>query len=117
MIKYIFHILWIIIIITFILSSLFSIYNFGTFIDINLNTFALNNANDNKQLNNTINDFFKYTTDNINILLPTIPAINPIINIPDNLQKYWIDNQDRLGLKGKFLPNDSKLIPYQKEKE
>ena len=86
MIKYIFHILWIIIIITFILSSLFSIYNFGTFIDINLNTFALNNANDNKQLNNTINDFFKYTTDNINILLPTIPAINPIINIPDNLQ-------------------------------
>jgi len=37
-------------------------------------------------------------------------------DIPDNLQKYWIDNQDRLGLKGKFLPNDSKLIPYQKEK-
>jgi hypothetical protein len=38
-------------------------------------------------------------------------------DIPYNLQKYWIDNQDRLGLKGKFLPNDSKLIPYQKEKE
>jgi hypothetical protein len=37
-------------------------------------------------------------------------------DIPDNLQKYWIDNQDRLGLKGKFLPDNSKLIPYQKEK-
>jgi hypothetical protein len=37
-------------------------------------------------------------------------------DIPENLQKYWIDNQDRLGLKGKFLPDNSKLIPYQKEK-
>jgi hypothetical protein len=38
-------------------------------------------------------------------------------DIPTDLQDYWIKNQDRLGLKGKFLPNDSKLIPYQKEKE
>jgi hypothetical protein len=37
-------------------------------------------------------------------------------DIPDNLQKYWIENQDRLGLKGKFLPDNSNLIPYQKEK-
>jgi nicotinic acid mononucleotide adenylyltransferase len=39
-------------------------------------------------------------------------------DIPDNLQQYWIDNQDRLGLKGKYLPTDpkSKLILYQKEK-
>jgi hypothetical protein len=37
-------------------------------------------------------------------------------DIPENLQQYWIDNQDRLGLKGKFLPDNSKLIPYQKEK-
>jgi predicted DNA-binding ArsR family transcriptional regulator len=35
-------------------------------------------------------------------------------DIPDNLQQYWIDNQDRLGLKGKFLPDISKLITYKK---
>lgn len=34
-------------------------------------------------------------------------------DIPENLQKYWIDNKDRLGLKGKYLPDDSKLIKYQ----
>ena len=37
-------------------------------------------------------------------------------DIPENLQKYWIQNQDELGLKGKFLPEDSNLISYQKEK-
>jgi hypothetical protein len=35
-------------------------------------------------------------------------------DIPFDLQQYWIKNQDRLGLKGKFLPDDSKLIPYKK---
>jgi hypothetical protein len=34
-------------------------------------------------------------------------------DIPDDLQQYWIDNQQRLGLKGKFLPNDSNLIKYK----
>jgi hypothetical protein len=34
-------------------------------------------------------------------------------DIPQDLQQYWIDNQDRLTLKGKFLPDDSKLIPYK----
>ena len=34
-------------------------------------------------------------------------------DIPEDLQQYWIDNQDRLQLKGKFLPDDSKLIPYK----
>lgn len=34
-------------------------------------------------------------------------------DIPQDLQQYWIDNQDRLALKGKFLPDDSKLIPYK----
>lgn len=34
-------------------------------------------------------------------------------DIPDNLQDYWIANQARLGLKGKFLPDDSKLLSYQ----
>jgi hypothetical protein len=36
-------------------------------------------------------------------------------DIPDNLQQYWIDNQDRLGLKGKFLPDTSNLIQHKKE--
>ena len=36
-------------------------------------------------------------------------------DIPDNLQQYWIDNQDRLGLKGKFLPDTSNLTQYKKE--
>ena len=38
-------------------------------------------------------------------------------DIPDDLQEYWIENQNRLGLKGKFLPENSKLISYQTEKE
>lgn len=35
-------------------------------------------------------------------------------DIPEDLQEYWIQNQDRLGLKGKFLPDNSNLIKYQK---
>lgn len=38
-------------------------------------------------------------------------------DIPEDLQEYWIKNQNRLGLKGKFLPENSKLISYQTEKE
>ena len=30
-------------------------------------------------------------------------------DIPEDLQQYWIDNKDRLGLTGKFLPEQSKL--------
>lgn len=37
-------------------------------------------------------------------------------DIPEDLQEYWIENQNRLGLKGKFLPENSKLISYQTEK-
>ncbi len=37
-------------------------------------------------------------------------------DIPEDLQEYWISNQSRLGLKGKFLPDTSKLIKYQTEK-
>ena len=36
-------------------------------------------------------------------------------DIPTDLQDYWIKNQDRLGLKGKFLPDESALIKYKKE--
>lgn len=35
-------------------------------------------------------------------------------DIPEDLQQYWIDNQERLGLKGKFLPDDSSLTKYKK---
>ena len=35
-------------------------------------------------------------------------------DIPLDVQDYWIKNQERLGLKGKFLPEDSKLIKYKK---
>ncbi len=34
-------------------------------------------------------------------------------DIPTDLQDYWIKNQDRLGLKGKFLPDNSNLTKYK----
>ena len=34
-------------------------------------------------------------------------------DIPEDLQQYWIDNQQRLNLKGKFLPDDSNLVKYK----
>lgn len=38
-------------------------------------------------------------------------------DIPEDLQDYWIRNQERLDLRGKYLPNDSKLISHQMDKE
>jgi len=35
-------------------------------------------------------------------------------DVPNMLQDYWIENQERLGLQGKFLPEDSNLIKYTK---
>ena len=34
-------------------------------------------------------------------------------DIPEDLQAYWIENQERLGLKGKFLPAESNLTQYK----
>ena len=34
-------------------------------------------------------------------------------DIPEDLQSYWIENQDRLTLKGKFLPDESNLTKYK----
>jgi hypothetical protein len=34
-------------------------------------------------------------------------------DIPEDLQQYWVDNQERLNLKGKFMPDDSNLIKYK----
>lgn len=36
-------------------------------------------------------------------------------DIPEDLQQYWINNQERLQLTGKFLPQDSKLYKYVDE--
>jgi hypothetical protein len=35
-------------------------------------------------------------------------------DIPEDLQEYWIQNQDRLALTGKFLPDNSNLAQYKK---
>ena len=35
-------------------------------------------------------------------------------DIPLDIQDYWIKNQDKLELTGKFLPDDSALIGYKK---
>src|SRR5574344_408229 len=34
-------------------------------------------------------------------------------DIPVDLENYWLDNQERLGLTGKFLPSSSKLYPFR----
>lgn len=34
-------------------------------------------------------------------------------DIPEDLQQYWINNQGRLGLKGKYLPDDSNLASHK----
>jgi hypothetical protein len=34
-------------------------------------------------------------------------------DIPFDIQDYWIANQERLGLKGKFLPDNSNLTKYK----
>lgn len=36
-------------------------------------------------------------------------------DIPDDLQEYWLDNQERLDLRGKFLPSNSKLYPFRED--
>jgi hypothetical protein len=38
------------------------------------------------------------------------------VDIPDDLQKYWIAHQKELGLTGKFLPDSSNLAKYRTEK-
>ena len=70
-----------------------------------------------------LNDYFKLeeylkanlSTEEYNAIIDRYLKIldSTRADIPDNLQDYWIANQARLGLKGKFLPADSKLIQYQ----
>ena len=35
-------------------------------------------------------------------------------DIPEDIQWYWVEHQDDLGLTGKFLPNNSNLIALKK---
>jgi hypothetical protein len=35
-------------------------------------------------------------------------------DVPEDLQAYWVEYQDELGLTGKFLPNNSNLIALKK---
>lgn len=53
----------------------------------------------------TLNDIY-------DIYLKTLDSTR--CDIPEDMQQYWLENQDRLGLKGKFLPNDSRLYPHRK---
>ena len=48
----------------------------------------------------------------IDIYLKILDRTGPFAHIPENLEKYWIENQDRLGLTGKRLPDDSPLKKY-----
>lgn len=71
----------------------------------------------------TLNNYYKlqdYLKDHIqqdelnhiyDIYLKTLDSTR--CDIPNDLQNYWLDNQQRLGLTGKFLPSSSKLYPFR----
>jgi hypothetical protein len=71
----------------------------------------------------TIGDYFKLTqaleaglsTQDLNAVYDTYLKIldSTRADIPQALQSYWIDNQERLQLKGKFLPDNSALTKYK----
>jgi hypothetical protein len=73
----------------------------------------------------TLNDYFKledYLKKNVspeeyNAIMDRYLKIldSTRADIPDNLQQYWINNQSRLVLKGKFLPDTSNLVKYKVE--
>ena len=79
--------------------------------NINLTESILSNYN---KLFNYLKEHLDEETFNgvIDIYLQTLDHTR--CDIPDNLQPYWIENQDRLGLKGKFLPEDSNLYPLRR---
>lgn len=58
-----------------------------------------------------INDFNQKDYDNIiDIYLKILDHTR--VDIPLNLQEIWLDRQERLGLTGKFLPNNSMLWEF-----
>ena len=70
-----------------------------------------------------LNDYFelmdvlkkKLPKEKVNQILDTFIKIldSTRADIPIDIQDYWIANQDRLGLKGKVLPDTSNLIKYK----
>jgi hypothetical protein len=71
----------------------------------------------------TIGDYFKLiealeaglSPQDLNAIYDTYLKIldSTRADIPEDLQAYWIENQERLGLKGKFLPDNSNLTQYK----
>jgi len=71
----------------------------------------------------TIGDYFKLmesleaglSTQDLHTVYDTYLKIldSTRADIPQELQSYWIENQERLQLKGKFLPDDSALTKYK----
>jgi hypothetical protein len=71
----------------------------------------------------TIGDYFKLmetlesglSPQDLNAVFDTYLKIldSTRADIPEDLQSYWIENQERLGLKGKFLPDNSNLTQYK----
>jgi hypothetical protein len=71
----------------------------------------------------TIGDYFKLmesleaglSTQDLHAVYDTYLKIldSTRADIPQELQSYWIENQERLQLKGKFLPDDSALTKYK----
>jgi hypothetical protein len=87
---------------------------------------ALNVLNKGYNLNlsqDILNDYFELMDslkknlpkEKVNQILDTYIKIldSTRADIPIDIQDYWIANQDRLGLKGKFLPDNSNLIKYK----
>ena len=59
------------------------------------------------------NNVDKVTLNHIyDIYLKTLDSTR--CDIPEDLQPYWVENKERLGLTGKFLPKDSQLAPMGK---
>jgi hypothetical protein len=85
---------------------------------------VLNNGFNIKLSQDIVNDYFelmdfikeKLPKNTLNQIFDTYLKIldSTRADIPLDLQDYWIANQDRLGLKGKFLPDNSNLIKYKK---
>jgi len=50
----------------------------------------------------------------LDVYIKILDRTAPKADIPFDIQDYWIANQDRLGLTGKYLPDNSNLIKYKK---
>lgn len=84
----------------------------------------LNKLYKTKFTNDNIGDYFgiikeiknKLSPEDLNGVFDTYLKIldSTRADIPEDLQDYWIKNQEKLNLKGKFLPDASNLTKYKK---